>query len=206
MRLRSSSSPSVRFHTASSRRQVDRRTRCLVPPTMSGYVVRRRRRRDRRDGPAAPCRRSPVRNCSGRAAHGAAAAGSSAPGAMASSRRATGSACRASSCLGPSSSCFSTASARRVVRSRSAKRTPAPLWMIALWNSPLAAGIASRALTFPPPPDWPKMVTLPGSPPKRAACSRTHSSAATRSRTPDVSGLRRTARRRWPRDRGGRRY
>ena len=86
--------------------------------------------------------------------------------------------------VGPQAECFSTASASRVVRSRSAKRTLAPLCMIALWNSPWAPGIASSALTFPPPPDWPKIVTLPGSPPKRPACSRTHSSAATRSSTP----------------------
>ena len=40
--------------------------------------------------------------------------------------------------------------------------------------------------TFPPPPDWPKMVTLPGSPPNAAMLSRTHSSAATISSMPTL--------------------
>jgi len=52
--------------------------------------------------------------------------------------------------------------------------------MMALWNSPLASGIASRTHTLAPPPDSPMMVTLPGSPPKASMLSRTHSSAATR--------------------------
>src|SRR5271170_2503020 len=63
-------------------------------------------------------------------------------------------------------------------------RMPAPLITMARRNSPFAAGIASKALTLPPPPDWPKIVTLPGSPPKLATLSRTHSSVATRSSTP----------------------
>ena len=52
-----------------------------------------------------------------------------------------------------------------------------PLSTIALWNRPLADGMAISVETFAPPPDWPKMVTLVGSPPKAAMLSRTHSSA-----------------------------
>src|ERR1700747_3088111 len=39
-------------------------------------------------------------------------------------------------------------------------------------------------VTFAPPPDSPKIVTLPASPPKAAILSRTHSSAATMSSIP----------------------
>jgi hypothetical protein len=40
--------------------------------------------------------------------------------------------------------------------------------MIARWNNPLPAGMAISAATLQPPPDWPKIVTLLGSPPKVA--------------------------------------
>ena len=60
-------------------------------------------------------------------------------------------------------------------------RTEAPLSTTALWNRPLAEGIAESTHTFAPPPDWPMIVTFPGSPPKLAMLSRTHSSAATMS-------------------------
>ena len=56
----------------------------------------------------------------------------------------------------------------------------------ARWNSPAADGMASSVLTLAPPPDSPKIVTLPGSPPKRAMLSRTHSSDATRSSMPTL--------------------
>ena len=59
-----------------------------------------------------------------------------------------------------------------------------PLSATALWKSPFADGIAINVVTLPPPPDWPKIVTLPESPPKPAMLSRTHSSDATRSSTP----------------------
>ena len=59
-----------------------------------------------------------------------------------------------------------------------------PLMMMALWNSPLADGMLSSVPTFPPPPDSPKMVTLPGSPPNSAMLSLTHCSAATTSSMP----------------------
>ena len=36
------------------------------------------------------------------------------------------------------------------------------------WNSPLAAGIAINVAHFAPPPDCPKIVTFPGSPPNSA--------------------------------------
>ena len=39
-------------------------------------------------------------------------------------------------------------------------------------------------LTFPPPPDCPNTVTLPGSPPKLEMLSRTHSNTATISSMP----------------------
>jgi len=64
--------------------------------------------------------------------------------------------------------------------------TSAPLCTIARLNSPCAAGMAISELTLPPPPDWPKMVTLPESPPKAPALSRTHSSAATISSMPTL--------------------
>ena len=43
------------------------------------------------------------------------------------------------------------------------------------------AGMAIKVDTLPPPPLSPKMVTLPGSPPKASALSRTHCRAAIRS-------------------------
>ena len=53
------------------------------------------------------------------------------------------------------------------------------------WNSPWpCAGAASSVDTFPPPPDWPKIMTLPGSPAEAAMLSFTHCSAATRSAIP----------------------
>ena len=57
---------------------------------------------------------------------------------------------------------------------------------MARWKSPLADGIAISVLTFPAPPDWPKIVTLFGSPPNAAMLSRTHSSAATMSSMPTL--------------------
>ena len=59
-----------------------------------------------------------------------------------------------------------------------------PLWTIARWNRPRACGMAMMVLTFAPPPDWPKMVTLAGSPPNSAMLSCTQRSAATRSSMP----------------------
>ena len=56
--------------------------------------------------------------------------------------------------------------------------------MIARWNSPLADGIASSVATFRPPPDWPKIITVFGSPPNSAMLSRTQRSAATMSSMP----------------------
>src|SRR3546814_3411891 len=58
--------------------------------------------------------------------------------------------------------------------------TCCPLIVIALWNRSFAAGIAIKVAIFAPPPDWPKTVTLPGSPPKAAMFRRTHCSAAIR--------------------------
>ncbi len=54
----------------------------------------------------------------------------------------------------------------------------APLWAMALANSPAAAGVPSRVPTLMAPADSPKMVTLSGSPPKWAMFSRTQCSAA----------------------------
>ena len=51
-------------------------------------------------------------------------------------------------------------------------------------EQPAAAGIAISVAHLAPPPDWPKMVTFRGSPPKPAALSRTHLSASTRSSMP----------------------
>jgi len=54
-----------------------------------------------------------------------------------------------------------------------------PLWMMALWNRPFAAGTASRVPILIPPADSPNRVTLSGSPPKAAMLSRTQVRAAT---------------------------
>src|SRR5437764_285899 len=64
------------------------------------------------------------------------------------------------------------------------RRRVDPLCTTALRNRHFASCIEARVLTLLPPPDWPKIVTFPGSPPKFAMLSRTHSSAANRSRTP----------------------
>ena len=45
---------------------------------------------------------------------------------------------------------------------RSTPVSPGPLCTTARWNSPFAAGSASMVLTFAPPPDSPKIVTLLG--------------------------------------------
>ena len=59
-----------------------------------------------------------------------------------------------------------------------------------------ADGIAVSVHTFAPPPDWPMMVTFPGSPPKLAMLSRTHARAASWSSRPSraAAGLRRRPR------------
>ena len=59
-----------------------------------------------------------------------------------------------------------------------------PDMTIIFWNRSSASGICPRTVTFPPPPDWPKMVTFPGSPPKAAMFSFTQRKAATRSAMP----------------------
>ena len=63
----------------------------------------------------------------------------------------------------------------------------APDWAMALWNRPSAASIASRLVTDIDPADSPKIVTLPGSPPKAAMLSRTHSRAAIWSSRPQLA-------------------
>ena len=64
---------------------------------------------------------------------------------------------------------------------------PAPLWVIACWNSPLATGMASRVVMLMAPADSPATVTRPGSPPNAAMFSRTHRSAATWSSSPTLA-------------------
>ena len=78
----------------------------------------------------------------------------------------------------------SSASADLVPASRVAERMVDPLCTPALWNNPFAEGIASIVDVFAPPPDWPKIMTLDGSPPNFSMLSRTHSSEATRSIIP----------------------
>jgi hypothetical protein len=60
------------------------------------------------------------------------------------------------------------------------------LWTMARWNGPLARGIDGSVATLMAPADYPKMVTLPGSPPKAPMFSCTHSSAAIWSRRPGL--------------------
>ena len=55
---------------------------------------------------------------------------------------------------------------------------PPPDSTIALWNSPLAAGVVIRVWIENPPADSPKMVTFPGSPPKAPMFRCTHLRAA----------------------------
>src|SRR3954466_7031959 len=49
-----------------------------------------------------------------------------------------------------------------------------PLSPIARWKRPFASGDAIRNVVLLDPADWPKMVTLPGSPPKAAMFYLTH--------------------------------
>src|SRR3546814_8522976 len=67
--------------------------------------------------------------------------------------------------------CSSDLSSRRRERSGVCAELNEPLCTIARWNRPRADGIAIRVETFAPPPDWPKIVTQPGSPPKPAILS-----------------------------------
>ena len=69
---------------------------------------------------------------------------------------------------------------------RACRRRPAPLCAIARWNRPLRGGHAEQRRHLIAPADSPKIVTLPGSPPKAAMLSRTHSSAATWSSMPEL--------------------
>ena len=46
------------------------------------------------------------------------------------------------------------------------------LMMIARWNRPFADGIAVSVVVLPPPPDWPKIVTLLGIAAERRRCCR----------------------------------
>ncbi len=62
-----------------------------------------------------------------------------------------------------------------------------PDMTMALWNRPSASGIWPSTVTLAPPPDWPKMVTLSGSPPKLAMLSRTQRRASTRSAMPTLT-------------------
>ena len=81
-------------------------------------------------------------------------------------------------------SCCRIAAVVAAASAGSRARRPGPLWMIALCNKPSAAGAARRAATFAPPPDCPKIVTLPGSPPKAEMLSRNQRRAAILSSSP----------------------
>ena len=61
---------------------------------------------------------------------------------------------------------------------------------IARWNSPEAAGMANSVDTLMAPADSPKIVTWSGSPPNEAMLSRTHSTAATWSSSPQLPSRR----------------
>ena len=54
-------------------------------------------------------------------------------------------------------------------------------------RGPRASGVCSMRTTLPPPPDCPKIITLPGSPPKLAMLSRTHSQRRHQVRRPGVA-------------------
>ena len=104
----------------------------------------------------------------------------------------SGSSARAS---GPASSSRPAAVRRRAATARASAGDWActavpdatvPDWRIARWKSAWAAGIASSSEIFMAPPDWPTSVTRPGSPPKAAMLSRTHSSTARMSSWPTL--------------------
>ena len=97
-----------------------------------------------------------------------------------------GIACRAAMSPGLTSSAFRSRSVVRAESAFVATVSPGPLSIAALWNSPAAEGMARRLETFWPPPDWPKIMTLSGSPPKAAMLSCTHCSASTKSCMPAV--------------------
>jgi hypothetical protein len=59
-----------------------------------------------------------------------------------------------------------------------------PLWLIARWKRPLESGEARLAITAVPPPDCPKIVTLPASPPNAAMFVCTQRSASCSSMIP----------------------
>ena len=65
----------------------------------------------------------------------------------------------------------------------------AELSAMARWNRPRAAGVAISVVTEIAPADSPKIVTCPGSPPKAAMLSRTHSRAAIWSRSPRFDSI-----------------
>ena len=65
-------------------------------------------------------------------------------------------------------------SAPSVASSADWPRIAEPLCAIERWNSPRADGIAMTVVVLPPPPDWPKIVTRSGSPPKLSMLSCTH--------------------------------
>ncbi len=79
------------------------------------------------------------------------------------------------SVAGVSPSCAMNARATCAAASRGMCAISDPLCTAARWNRPRAAGMLSNVLTFQPPPDWPKIVTQSGSPPKSSMWSRTHS-------------------------------
>ena len=112
------------------------------------------------------------------------------PGALSTSSRITCSAASTSAAAGAvkSRSAPPSASATRpAATAASSLRTTlldAGLCAMAAANSPAADGVAISVVTALPPADSPKTVTRPGSPPKAAMLSRTHSSAAIWSRSP----------------------
>src|ERR1700755_530281 len=69
------------------------------------------------------------------------------------------------------------------------KRSDEPDWIAARWKRPFAAGVPIRHDVFDPPPDWPKIITRLGSPPKLEMLSFTHCSEATISMTPTLPAL-----------------
>ena len=96
----------------------------------------------------------------------------------------SGTACSPLACPAAMPSVESSSRAARAPASGSTSCRVAPLSMTARWKSPLADGMVSSVDTFRPPPDCPKIITVPGSPPNSAMLSRTHSSARTMSSMP----------------------
>ncbi len=166
-----------------------RRRRAPSAPDCRGRRASARPGSSRSTGRSRPRRRWPPRPADGRATghrrrpEGTAAGSSPGPGcrfpisSVAATSSAAGTPSNASLVHDATPSSAANRSADRSASSRVCTCTP-PLCTMARRKRPLAAGVPSSVATLNPPADSPKIVTLPGSPPKTAMLSRTQRKAA----------------------------